>query len=159
VQRVLVIGYGNPYRGDDGFGPLAARAIEARGLDSVEVIAARQLTPEMAIPLSCAGYAIFLDAAIGDRPGALCVTPVEPCGSSVSSHHFEPGTLLALAKSVFGHAPPAMLITTAAATLEQDAEISIAVCEAAARAADAVAAFCSAGELTGQRLRAAASQR
>ncbi len=152
VQRVLVIGYGNPYRGDDGFGPLTARQIEDRRLDSVEVIVNRQLTPEMAIPLSQTDYAIFLDAAVGDQPGALCAMPVEPCGSSSSSHHFEPGTLLALAQSVFGHAPPAALVTATAVTLEHGAEMSLAVCEAAARVAEAMTNLFKTDQLTVENL-------
>ena len=46
---VLVIGYGNPLRGDDGIGWSAANAL-AEGMqdDRVRIVACIQLTPELA---------------------------------------------------------------------------------------------------------------
>ena len=152
VQQLLVIGYGNPYRGDDGFGPLAASLVEELRLESLLVIVARQLTPEMAIPLSRARYAIFFDAAVGDRPGALCVTPVAPCNSSSVTHYLEPGTLLTLAHTIFGRAPAASMITATAATLEHDAEISPGVLLAAEVAAKAVASLAAMEEIDHHRV-------
>ena len=151
MQQLLVIGYGNPYRGDDGFGPLTASLIEELRLDSVVVIVARQLTPEMAIPLSRARYAIFFDAAVGDRPGAVCVTPVAPCGISSVSHFLEPGTLLTLAQTIFGHAPAASIITATATTLEHDADVSPSVLAAAA-AAQAIASLAAVEEIDHERV-------
>jgi hydrogenase maturation protease len=139
VQRVLVVGYGNAFRGDDGFGPLAAGLVEERALTEMEVIVTRQLNPELALPLSRVEYAVFLDAAVGDEPGRLYATAVEPCGVPSGSHYFEPATLLALAQGVFGHAPPATLITATAATFQHGAEISPEVSLAASAAARAIA--------------------
>ena len=156
--RLLVIGYGNPFRGDDGFGALAANLIAERRLDAVEVIVSRQLTPEMAIPLSRARFAIFLDAAVGDHPGKLCLTCVAPDDTPGRSHFFAPGTLLALAKVVFGHAPPAALITATAATLEQGTEITPGVRAAANAAAEAVAALAAAEAIDGDLLASALSR-
>lgn len=42
-QRILLIGYGNPGRGDDGLGPALAAAIEAMELPGVTVEADYQL--------------------------------------------------------------------------------------------------------------------
>ena len=134
-----MVGYGNPFRGDDGFGPLAAGLVEERGLADMEVIVSRQLNPELAIPLSRAQYAVFLDAEVGDEPGRLRAAAVEPCGAGSGSHHFEPATLLALAQGVFGHAPPATLITATAATFQHGVEISPEVSLAASAAARAIA--------------------
>jgi hydrogenase maturation protease len=36
--RVLIIGVGNPFRGDDAAGLLVARRLKERGLDSVEIL-------------------------------------------------------------------------------------------------------------------------
>ena len=68
VQQILVIGYGNPLRGDDGFGSLAANNVEERQIPGVEVIVSHQLNPELAAFLSESGHAIFLDAVPGDDP-------------------------------------------------------------------------------------------
>jgi hydrogenase maturation protease len=102
LQPIVVIGYGNTLRGDDGFGQLAAHLLEARQIQGLEVIASHQLNPELAAWLAEARFAVFLDATEGNEPGALQVTPVEPrdIGPSGATHHFEPGTLLALARAV-----------------------------------------------------------
>jgi Ni,Fe-hydrogenase maturation factor len=161
--QILVIGYGNPLRGDDGFGSLAASYVEERQIPGVEVIVSHQLNPEMATSLSNSSYAIFLDAVAStptcatqapvggrgeDEPGTLRATPVEHCDlSSSGMHHFEPGNLLALAQAIYGHAPPATLITATARSFHHGPEISAEVRQAAAKVAEAIASAAAAGNL------------
>ena len=146
VQQILVIGYGNPLRGDDGFGGLAASYVEERQIPGVEVIVSHQLNPEMATSLSNSSYAIFLDATVGDDPGTLRATPVEHCDlSSSGMHHFEPGNLLALAQAIYGQAPPATLITATARSFHHGPEICAEVRQAAAKAAEAIASAAKSG--------------
>jgi len=148
VQQILVIGYGNPLRGDDGFGGLAASYVEERQIPGVEVIVSHQLNPEMATSLSNSSYAIFLDATVGDDPGTLRATPVEHCDlSSSGMHHFEPGNLLALAQAIYGQAPPATLITATARSFHHGPEICAEVRQAAAKAAEAIASAAASGNL------------
>jgi hydrogenase maturation protease len=149
VQQILVIGYGNPLRGDDGFGSLAASYVEERQILGVEVIISHQLNPEMADPLSNSSHAIFLDAAIGEEPGTLRATPVEhrDLSSSSGMHHFEPGNLLALAKAIYGRAPRATLITATARSFHHGPEICAEVRQAAAKAAEAIASAAASGNL------------
>jgi len=148
VQRILVIGYGNPLRGDDGFGSLAAGYVEKRQIPGVEVIVSHQLNPELAALLSISSHAIFLDAVAGDQPGTLRATPVEHCDlSSSGMHHFEPGSLLALAQAIYGQAPPATLITATARSFHHGPEISAEVRQAAATAAEAIASAAASGRL------------
>jgi len=53
--RVLIVGYGNALRSDDALGPLiAARLVEDPRFGGATVVAAHQLTPEMAIDVSVA---------------------------------------------------------------------------------------------------------
>ncbi len=139
MAGVLVIGYGNPFRGDDGFGPSAAGLVQQLGVAGVEVIVSQQLNPELAIPLSQAQYAVFLDAAVGEKPGRLSATAIQPGNAGSASHHFEPATLLALARDVYGRAPAATLITATAANFEHGAQITHEVSLAAAAAARAIA--------------------
>ena len=148
MQRILVIGYGNPLRGDDGFGALAAGYVEKRQIPGVEVIVSHQLNPELAALLSISSHAIFLDAVAGDQPGTLRATPVEHCDlSSSGMHHFEPGSLLALAQAIYGQAPPATLITATARSFHHGPEIGQEVRQAAAKAAEAIASFATSGKL------------
>jgi hypothetical protein len=63
--RLLVIGYGNELRGDDGVGPAAARAVAAWNEPGVQGIATHQLTPELADAIAGAEEVVFVDARIG----------------------------------------------------------------------------------------------
>src|SRR5262249_51109422 len=63
--RLLVIGYGNELRGDDGVGPAAARAVAAWAEPCVQAIATHQLTPELADAIAGAEEVVFVDARIG----------------------------------------------------------------------------------------------
>jgi hydrogenase maturation protease len=157
VPRVLIIGYGNPLRGDDGFGRLAAELIAQRHLPDVEVIVSHQLGPELAASLREADHAVFLDAEAADDSGALRAAAVEPRAISPTaiSHQFSPGGLLALTSVVYGRAPAATLVTAAASAFEHGAEIRPAVRAAAATAANAIAMLARQGRVDTDAVRAA----
>lgn len=115
-ERLMIIGYGNPLRGDDGLGWQAARRLADEVRDGVDVIACHQLMPELAEPLSRADRAVFIDAAPpGDPPGTIVMGSVQPrpADPGAFTHHLDPAGLLELARSLYGQAPPAELITVA----------------------------------------------
>jgi hydrogenase maturation protease len=108
---LLVIGYGNTLRRDDGVGRRVADAVAALALPGVRALACPLLTPELADPISRARVAIFVDAA-ADAPREVQLRKLAPADSSqVLAHAASPATLLALARDVFGHAPEAWLLT------------------------------------------------
>ncbi len=108
---LLVIGYGNTLRSDDGVGRKAIEAIERLQLAGVRTLGCDLLTPELADPISRAGRVVFVDAAV-DAPRQVQLRPLEPAESSqVMAHAADPKTMLALARDVFGHAPPAWWLT------------------------------------------------
>ncbi len=108
MKPPVVIGYGNPLRQDDGIGRRAAELLPG---GEVEIICCHQLTPELAAALAGASLAIFLDAAVDQRPGEVLSRKVFPCHSGLTSHHLAPEQLLDLARTLNGDAPPAFLIT------------------------------------------------
>jgi len=109
---LLVIGYGNPLRCDDGVGPKVAEAIEALPLPGVNVLVCHQLSPEHAEPISQARKVIFVDAAVDAPAGGVRFRRLEPNPSSqLMAHAADPRTMLALARDVFGHAPEAWWLT------------------------------------------------
>jgi hydrogenase maturation protease len=113
LRAVLVIGYGNELRRDDGLGPKIASAIEQRWLPGLRVITCHQLTPELADPVSGAGAVIFIDAAV--EGGAVEVRPLSPAPLPyLRAHRISPAALLGLARSVYGKCPPAWWITARA---------------------------------------------
>jgi hydrogenase maturation protease len=121
---LLVIGYGNTLRCDDGVGPRVAEGIEALGLKGVLTLSCHQITPEIAYPISMAGSVLFVDAAV-DEPGRLQLRRIEACSSSqVLEHAPSPKTLLALARDAFGRAPQAWMLTVPAEVLGYGEELS-----------------------------------
>src|SRR5690349_3202000 len=82
ARPALVIGYGNPLRGDDSLGYAVADQLlsepRPRGPDGLWIIRSQQLTPEMAEPLSRSDVAIFVDAAADLPAGQLRSQIVQP---------------------------------------------------------------------------------
>jgi hydrogenase maturation protease len=108
---LLVLGYGNTLRGDDGVGPKTADAIAALTLPGVHTLSCALLTPELADPVSRARTVVFVDAAI-DAPREVQLRKIAPANSSqLMAHAANPATMLALARDVFGQTPEGWLLT------------------------------------------------
>ena len=108
---LLIIGYGNTLRSDDGVGPRVAEAVMGLRLPAVEALSCPQLTPELSEPISRARLVIFVDAAV-DSPRDVQFRKIAPADSSqIMAHAADPRTMLALSRDVFGHAPEAWLLT------------------------------------------------
>jgi hydrogenase maturation protease len=113
LSSVLVIGYGNQLRRDDGLGPKVALAIGAMNLPGVRVITCHQLTPELADPISRADAVIFIDAAVaGARVQVTALSAASP--SELRAHTSDPSALLGMARLVFNRCPQAWWITVPA---------------------------------------------
>ena len=70
-MRLVVFGWGNDSRGDDGLGPALLRRVEARGLEGVTTVEDYQLQIEHALDLDGADLALFVDAARAGRRRSL----------------------------------------------------------------------------------------
>lgn len=124
-QINLVIGYGNPLRGDDGLGWHVAQALTETRPENIAVIARHQLTPELAETLARAARVVFVDTSVELPPGVLNVQGLEPMASGESfAHRLEPAHLLALTLALYGRAPCATLITVGAVSLEPSEHLS-----------------------------------
>lgn len=99
---VLLIGYGNPGRRDDGLGPAFAAALEQERLPGVTVDADYQLTVEDAAAATQHDVVLFVDAdCVGPEPFSF--QRLESGERlSFSSHSVSPGGVLALARELFG---------------------------------------------------------
>ncbi len=109
VTRVLLIGYGNPGRGDDGLGPALAARIEAMGLAGVTVDIDYQLTVDHAALIAGQDVVVFADAMMG-LDGPFQLTPVQGTAEGLGSHQVSPQAALALAGMLFGRAPPGWVL-------------------------------------------------
>jgi hydrogenase maturation protease len=113
MSRVLIVGFGNPLRRDDGVGWLAASELLAAFPSSeVEVIRVPQLTPELAERVSQTHAVIFIDAARDRAPGELRCQPLQPAPENTRfSHQLSPAAVLGLARELYGANPQAFAIT------------------------------------------------
>lgn len=117
-DKLLVIGYGNTLRGDDGVGPRVADAVAALQLPGVRVLVCQQLSPEHAAPIAQATTVIFVDAAV-DAPQKVQWRRLEPGDTSqLMAHAADPRTMLALSREVFGQVPNAWWLTIPAEQME-----------------------------------------
>lgn len=124
-MKPLIIGLGNPLRGDDSAGQRAAEmTYHCIAPDSADVRLCHQLTPELSEPLARASLAIFIDARDGGEPGQICVQPLDSGGETRHTHFMTPGALLLLSRALYGHAPRAWLVTVSAAQFDLGAPLS-----------------------------------
>lgn len=140
---VLVVGYGNELRSDDGIGPavVAHLARDPRFRD-VDVRAAHQLTPELALDASGAALLVLVDAAADAPAGEVAVRRLDPgaAAGDVMTHHVDPAGLVGPARELWGAAPPVVVISVGVASLDVGERLSSAVEAAIPRVADAIVA-------------------
>ena len=121
----LVVGYGNPLRGDDSVGSRVLELLDADG-EGVQGLWVHQLTPELAEAVSQAEGVIFVDARREGIPGEIRIEAVKPAPSSVSAftHALTAEALLEYSSSVFGRCPEAFLLSVTGRNFDLGATIS-----------------------------------
>lgn len=129
MPAILIIGYGNPLRSDDGAGPRAAEEIRRNLSDgSVEVVTCHQLTPELAAWVSESDMVLFVDAEDGGTPGTVRCSEVLPeIQPAPFSHQLSPGAVLGLAQQLFGSHPTAFAFSICGENFEIGEAFSPAV--------------------------------
>ena len=112
----LIIGYGNPSRGDDALGPAAIDAIERLVGEhpewgGIEVVTDFQLQIEFVTDLAGRERIVFIDAAArGAEPFAFGPLVAKE-DASISTHALSPASLLTVYRSFHGaDAPPCFLL-------------------------------------------------
>jgi hydrogenase maturation protease len=109
-RRVLVLGIGNPGRGDDGLGPAAAERLEGLRLRGLTCDANYQLNVEDALACSQHDVVVFVDAARGLR-AAYAWSEVRPeANLPAMTHALGPGAVLAVCAALYGRTPEARLL-------------------------------------------------
>ena len=114
ARPILVYGYGNPGRQDDGLGPALVEQLEAwaqaEKIAGVAFDSNYQLNAEDALAVAESRAVVFVDAAReGDSPFAFReLAPQKEI--SFSTHAMPPESVLALADELYGARPPAWLL-------------------------------------------------
>jgi hydrogenase maturation protease len=138
---LLVIGYGNSLRSDDGVGPKTAEALAELNLPGVRTLSCHQLTPEMAVPIAAAQCVVFVDAAV-DSKTSVDLQELEPAGpGQTMAHAPDPRQLLKLAREIFGRTPSAFLITIPAENLDFGEQLSARAQQGSREALQKIRAF------------------
>lgn len=103
--RVLLIGFGNPGRLDDGLGPALARRIAALHLLNVTVDSDYQLQLEDAEALQHHDVVIFADAAVSGVEPFFVERVIPSSDLTFSTHCLSPACVLGLSRDLFGAEP------------------------------------------------------
>jgi hydrogenase maturation protease len=110
AERVLILGYGNPGRQDDGLGPAAAAAIEQLGLPNVQIEIDYLLAIENAADAAEADLVLFVDAA-KSGPEPFEVHELRPSDEiAFTSHLVKPEVVLGICRKCYEREPRALLI-------------------------------------------------
>lgn len=99
--KILVYGYGNPGRQDDGLGAALVGRLEHESIPGVETDTNYQLNLEDALSMWGKSHVIFVDASIDvDEPFAF--NEVEPAHEiRFTTHAMSPQSLLAVHKELY----------------------------------------------------------
>ncbi len=117
IPHLLLVGYGNTLRSDDGVGPRLVEDLGTLRLPGVRTLICQQLSPEHSGAVALADAVIFVDAAVDDPP-VVQLRELQPGpAAQLFAHAADPRTLLAFARDVFGHAPRAWWLTIPAVNL------------------------------------------
>ncbi|MBD3344446.1 MAG: hydrogenase maturation protease [Chitinivibrionales bacterium] len=110
MAKILVYGYGNPGRSDDGLGVLLAERIEKESLPGITVETNYQLNAEDALEISQYDAVIFADASENDIE-PFRFTKLQPeYEVSFSTHAMSPGSVLKLCHELYRSDLPAFLL-------------------------------------------------
>lgn len=107
---ILIIGYGNPIRGDDGIGQAVIAEVEQWNLANVRSQSLHQLTPELSAEMAEVETVIFVDADLGGDH--VNISAVEPLPSDLFNwaHSLNPRSLLSLTQFLYQKSPETWLI-------------------------------------------------
>ena len=137
MVNIVVIGYGNDLRCDDGIGQRVAKRLN---LANVTSLAVHQLTPELAETLKTADLAIFVDACLSLEAleNRLSNSPednfenlnvqvrwLKPDNKIITGHTANPESLLALTQAIYGYYPPTWLVTVPGVNFELGENLSV----------------------------------
>ncbi len=110
LGRAVLIGYGNPGRGDDGLGPAFARRIAGKQLTGLTVEVDFQLTADHALTIAQHDLVIFADAMMACENDFLFRELTDSTPQGLGSHSVTPEAALSLSWLLFQSRPRAFVL-------------------------------------------------
>jgi len=119
---ILIIGFGNSLRRDDGAGPALANMVHANeGFDDIRIIETHQLMPELAEEVAAPDVSavIFMDSRVvagkideSCRTADVELSRIDSRAASPSfSHQCDPSSVMAYAELLCGRKSPAWIVS------------------------------------------------
>ncbi len=114
-EPLVVIGYGNPGRGDDALGPECLRQLQSlqsarQAWPAMEFIEDLQLNPEYAVDLLDRELVLFIDAHVSCPPPFVFTSLEAARDASYSSHVMSPAAVIHVYQEVYARAAPASFL-------------------------------------------------
>lgn len=114
VYKILIYGYGNPGRQDDGLGNAFVELLEdwtnERKLEGFEFDSNYQLNIEDAAAIADKDLVIFADAST-EKIESFILTPVDASTKvAFTTHAASPGYIIGLCKKIYDRIPPTYLL-------------------------------------------------
>ena len=157
MKKIIIIGYGNPDREDDGVAwhivkglaehygmPVPADLLDGFMPDgsNPDFLASLQLTPEMADTIAEYDAVCFVDAHTGAAPDDLNIKLIQPgFQNSPFTHHMTPETCLSITKTIYQKEPAAILVSVRGFSFEFSHSLSPRTSSLAGDAVTAVTAW------------------
>lgn len=110
VKKVLIIGYGNPGRLDDGLGPIFAEEMEKLQLELVTVDSNYQLAVEDAAVIAEHDFVVFADADVSGPEPFYFERVIPRSHMSFSSHSISADALMAMAADLLSSTAEAYML-------------------------------------------------
>lgn len=128
-KNILVYGYGNPGRQDDGLGiamiDLLESWIDVNEITHIQLDRNYQLNIEDATVLNGKDFVIFVDASVDDNTQKYKLVPVQPSPKvAFTMHATTPGFILHLCKEMFDTEPVTWLMHIKGLAWEMKEELS-----------------------------------
>ena len=148
ISQIRIIGIGNPTRGDDAAGRLAAQILSEMSLDAITISACNGETASILSCLEGADIAYLIDASVsGARPGTIrridvSSAPLPDFPATLSSHGFGLSEAIELARSLEILPKKSIVYAIEGRSFELggsvSAEVEAAVSQAASRVRDEI---------------------
>lgn len=111
-KPVLLLGYGNPSRGDDALGVLLLEQLPAACLQAVELLTDFQLQIEHALDLKNRQLVLFADASVSNSK-PIVFSQLQPLfDNSYTTHAMNPAAIMQVYQDIEKTAPPPCFLLT-----------------------------------------------
>lgn len=120
-MKVLVVGYGNTLRSDDGFGPAVVRELQGRvDAAQVRVLEQQLLTLDLIDAVANCRLLVLVDAAATGNAGELGEREISAGNANTGAlgHDLSPEQLLALSRELMGSQPRCLMLSTLPLSME-----------------------------------------